>query len=179
MDYPLVMHIDQSLSGISQLRRTGDCQCRAEITAPNEKHTSSSRFAWKFAFTNSLMLPFTIHSVIITSRSSVVVTPNNGNTFGWRRDLHPTTSLQKFYKTLSVVNSHNKSSTTSNLLFGPAQGHSLYMSLEPWLRPPGHDSDPSTHPRIRLGTPGSPLGRSRAKFPATAEPGLGGHRSCI
>jgi len=46
------------------------------------KRTSPSLSASLFAFTNSLTLPFAIHSVTIANRLSVIVTPISGKTFG-------------------------------------------------------------------------------------------------
>ena len=40
------------------------------------------------------MFPFVIHSETMTNRVPVIVTPNNGSTFGWQRAFHVTTSLQ-------------------------------------------------------------------------------------
>ena len=126
------------------------------------------------------MLPFTIHSVTITNRSPTVVTPSSGITFGWRRDLHPTTSLQKSYEALSVANTHDKlRNTASDPLFESVQSHSLCVPSEPWLRPPFHDIGPSTHPQIRRSIPVARSGHNKVEFPVTAEPGPGGRRSCI
>ena len=46
---------------------------------------------------NSLTVPLIIHSDTIVSWLSIIITPNNGNTFWWRRDFHVTTSLQNLY----------------------------------------------------------------------------------
>ena len=64
----------------------------------NKKRTSLNRSALGSAFTNPLIFPFTIHSETITNRFSVIVTPNRGSTFGWRRAFHVTTSPQNLYK---------------------------------------------------------------------------------
>ena len=79
-----------------------------KIRVLNNKHTSPNRSASGSAFTNSLMLPLTIHSDTITNRFSDIVTPNSGNTFGWWRVFHATTSLQNLYKTQSIINADDK-----------------------------------------------------------------------
>lgn len=56
--------------------------------------TSSTRSASALFFKNSLMFPLSIHSDTMTNRRSIIVTPNRGSTFGWRRVLHIITSLQ-------------------------------------------------------------------------------------
>ena len=45
--------------------------------------TSSNRFTSLCTLTYSLTFPFTIHSDIIANWLLLIVTPNNGNTFGW------------------------------------------------------------------------------------------------
>ena len=66
--------------------------------ALKRERTSSSGFTSVCALTHSSMFPFFIHSDAITNWFMVIVTPNSGSTFGWRRDLHATTSLQNFYR---------------------------------------------------------------------------------
>ena len=46
---------------------------------------------------NPLMFPFSIHSDATARKLLPIVTPNNGNTFGWQRDFQVTTSLQNRY----------------------------------------------------------------------------------
>src|SRR5258707_5572257 len=79
------------------------------IMTSKEKRTSSNRSAFVSAFTKSLMLPPAIHSDTSTNRFSEIVTPTSGRTFGCRRVLHATTSLQDLYETWSVVGAHNRS----------------------------------------------------------------------
>jgi len=77
-----------------------------------ENHTSLDRLTLVFAFVNSLMLPFDIHSDTITSRFSSIVTPNSGSTFGWCRALHVTTTLQNLYEIQPVINTYNELRTS-------------------------------------------------------------------
>ena len=94
MDYPLAMYIGESPSDVSKLQRSCNLQSEAVTRSSNGMHTSFNRSAVTSTFTNSVMLPFVIQSDIITNRFSDIVTPNSGNTFGWRRAFHITTSLQ-------------------------------------------------------------------------------------
>ena len=43
------------------------------------------------------MFPFVIHFDTISNRTSVIITPRSDSTFGWRRALHVTNSLQNPY----------------------------------------------------------------------------------
>src|ERR1700742_2087092 len=65
------------------------------------------------------MLPFTIHSDTITSRSSDIVAPSSGSTFGWLRVLHAATSLQNPYETWSVIWGYNEMKTSATHSFDP------------------------------------------------------------
>jgi len=64
----------------------------------NDELTSSNRFSRGWAFTYSLMFPFSIHPDTIANLFLVIVTPSSGNTFGCRSALQVMTSLQNFYK---------------------------------------------------------------------------------
>jgi len=108
MGCSLVMHIDQPPSDVPKLRNNTIIR-RTKVEVVNERHTSSNRSALMFAFTKSLMFPFAIHSDTIANRYSAIVAPNSGSTFGWRRVLHTTTSLQNLYETQLVIDGYNRS----------------------------------------------------------------------
>ena len=144
----------------------------------DEKHTSPNRSASGSPFTKSLMLPLTIHSDTITNRFSDIVTPNSGSMFGWRRDIHATTSLQNLYGTQSVANSQQVKGTNNNSLFWPARGSSPFgIPSKPWLLHLGRYIDSSTYLQIHLCVEGLPLGRDERELTIIAEGGLGGHKS--
>ena len=44
-----------------------------------------------------VIFSFSIHLDTISKRRPLIVTPNNGSTFGWRRLFHTMTSLKKPY----------------------------------------------------------------------------------
>ena len=94
MYHCLTMHIYQPPSDIFELSGyiISDKCCHR-----GRNPTRSNRFASLCDLRNSLMFPFTIHSDTITNWESPIVTPISGNTFGWRRAFHVTTSLQNFY----------------------------------------------------------------------------------
>lgn len=85
------------------------------------KPTSPNRSVSLFAFTNSLTLPFTIHSVTIANRLSVIVTPISGKTFGCRSAFHITTSLQNLYA------HHSQLTKGHNGHGAPWETHSPYL----------------------------------------------------
>ena len=100
-----------------------------------KKRTSSNRSALTFAFANSLIFPFTIQSDTVTGQISVIVTPNNGSTFGWRRDFHSTASLQNFCTGhCQPADIHDEWRTTH--MFNPLNGSVLMSPQNLSCNPP-------------------------------------------
>ena len=48
------------------------------------------------------MFPLTIHPDTIAKHPLLMVTPNNGSTFGWSKLLHGSTSLQNLCTTINT-----------------------------------------------------------------------------
>jgi len=94
MYHRLTVHVYKPPSDISELSEGIISGRRGR---QEQDLTSSNRFASLCALTNSLMFPFPIHSDTIANWELLIVTPNNGSTFGWRRAFHVTTSLQNLY----------------------------------------------------------------------------------
>jgi len=92
------MHVDQTPRDVSQLPKSCLSRTIKGARSFNDELTSANWFSRGWAFTNSLMFPFSIHPDTIANWFSVIVTPSSGNTFGWRRALQVMTSLQNFYK---------------------------------------------------------------------------------
>ena len=75
----------------------------------NKEPTSSNRFMSWCSSTNWLMFPFVIHADTIANSASVAITPISGSTFGCRRALHDTTSLQNLCTVHNqFINSHKR-----------------------------------------------------------------------
>ena len=83
VDHSLTVHINQAPRDISQLPRLYLSRTIKGTRSYNGKLTSSNRFSRGWAFTYSLIFPFSIHSDTIANLPSAIITPSSGNTFGW------------------------------------------------------------------------------------------------
>ena len=95
VNHSLVVNVDQALRDVPQLGS------RAIVNKPKvkitKKPTGPSRSASGCAFTKSLIFPLAIQFDTIANWLSDIITPTRGRTFGCRRVLHITTSLQNLY----------------------------------------------------------------------------------
>ena len=114
MGYPQAMHIDQALGGIRELRQSRNRQSCAKNRVWNEINTSCNRSAllrsryWT-------MFPLFIHSDTVTYCLSFIVTPINGNIFGWRSVFQVMTSLQNRCIEHGQTRSFSRSTTRQGL----------------------------------------------------------------
>lgn len=81
MDHPLAVNINEPFSNTHKLVDFTIINDEAGQIS-NTKLTSPGRSASGYAFTKSLMFPWSIQSDIIANRVSDIVTPINGRTFG-------------------------------------------------------------------------------------------------
>ena len=88
------MHVRQTLHDIDKL---GKWQVSLWDTRMTCQPTRSMRFASGFFLMNLRIVPLSVQSETNEHRSGLIVTPTNGTTFGCRRCLQMTASLQNFW----------------------------------------------------------------------------------
>ena len=82
VNHTLPVHVNQAPCDVCQLQNHVIVNERWDTKNIGGKLTSSSRFASKCSFTNSLMSPFDIHFETIANSVADIATPSSGNTFG-------------------------------------------------------------------------------------------------
>ena len=126
------------------------------------------------------MFPLIIHSPTIANWFLLIVTPNSGNTFWWRRAFHVIASLQNIYVRHTIPRQSGiQGSHTGDSLVLSYRGHSSRIPLGLSLRPCVLGIHLSTRQRTHHDTVGCPSDRNRVVFGPISGGKLGGRISCI
>lgn len=145
---------------------------------PEWKPTSPNRSASGCALKNLFMFPFSIHSDAISNGNPITLTPTSGSTFGCRRYLHGTTSLQKAYTRLGQCIKTLKDGTICDPRQVYPVSDSLSIVSKPLLQQLGCHIHPSTRPRTHHRPTSSPFGYRRERSGTMSEGGGCAHTSC-